>query len=293
MVTYVARPNPRQKHESILKPMAVSTFRHSTTLAAALVSTLSVACNKPNKPTASNTPSSATSSSLPPVAPTITAAPGATSATLSPRTNANGVLNPYDDQQPKLPSHVAMQLPQPLPEPTEAQEPAQYAPANPAWPAALSPIYGSELVARVKASGKRGVLINAWASWCGPCRVEMPMLVELRNKYLERGIDVWFVSVNQSSEAEQVVQVLKERNVPKPHYVAKGIIGYFIDALSPIWQGSLPSTFLYDGNGKLRYFWGAHVFEQEITPILDDFLAGKPVDGVANVQVRKGPGGPQ
>ncbi len=182
-----------------------------------------------------------------------------------------------------------MQLPQSLLEPNDAQDPSQYAPANPAWPASLTPIYGSELVKRVKASGKRGVLINAWASWCGPCRVEMPMLVKLRETYAQRGIDVWFVSVNQSSEAEQVLAVLNERKVPLPHYVAKGLIGYFIDALSPIWQGSLPATFLYDGDGKLRYFWGAHVFEEEITPLLEDFLAGKPIDGVANVQVRKGP----
>lgn len=185
-----------------------------------------------------------------------------------------------------------MQLPQPVLEPTPAEDPAQYAEANPPWPSSLTPVYGSELVAKVKASGKRGVLINAWASWCGPCRVEMPMLLKLRETYAERGIDVWFVSVNQSSEADQVLEVLKERKVPAPHYVAKGIIGYFIDALSPIWQGSLPSTFLYDGEGKLRYFWGAHVFEEELTPVLDNFLAGKSIDGVANVQVRKGPPAP-
>lgn len=220
--------------------------------------------------------------------PTVTAlgsnAPSATAAAT--------IENPYVSDQPNASHHVAMQLPQPVLEPTPAEDPAQYVEASPPWPSSLTPVYGSELVAKVKASGKRGVLINAWASWCGPCRVEMPMLLELRETYAERGIDVWFVSVNQSSEADQVLEVIKERKVPAPHYVAKGIIGYFIDALSPIWQGSLPSTFLYDGEGELRYFWGAHVFEEELTPVLDDFLAGKSIDGIANVQVRKGPPAP-
>jgi thiol-disulfide isomerase/thioredoxin len=215
-----------------------------------------------------------------------------TPATSGFATATSTAFNPYQSEKPNTPHHLAMQLPQPLPEPTPAQDPSQYVAAEPPWPQSLIPVFGSELVGRVKAAGKRGVLINAWASWCGPCKVEMPMLVKLRDAYLERGLDVWFVSVNQSSEAAQVLQVLNERKVPGPHYVAKGIIGYFIDALSPIWQGSLPSTFLYDATGRLRYFWGAHAFEQEITPVLDDFLAGKAIDGVANVQVRKGPEGP-
>jgi thiol-disulfide isomerase/thioredoxin len=201
--------------------------------------------------------------------------------------------NPYREEKSglALPHHKAMQLAQPVLEPTPSEDPSQYAPAAPPWPDSLTPVYGSELVERIKASGKRGVLLNAWASWCGPCKVEMPMLVKLRETYKQRGIDVWFVSVNQSAEAQQVVQVLRELNVPAPHYVAKGLISYFIDALSPTWQGSLPATFLFDGTGRLRYFWGAHVFEEELEPVVEAFLAGKAVDGVANVQVRRSPEG--
>lgn len=187
--------------------------------------------------------------------------------------------------------HIPMELPQPLAEPTPEQDPSQYVPADPPWPASLTEVYGSELVEKVKevarARGVKGVLINAWASWCGPCKTEMPLLLDVRKRYADRGIDVWFVSVDKSADAEQVIAVLKERAIPEPHYVVKGRLGYFKEALSPIWKGSLPSTFLFDASGRVRYYWGAHVFEHELLPLLDDFLAGKHIDGMANYKVRR------
>ncbi len=192
--------------------------------------------------------------------------------------------------------HIAMDLPQPLAEPTPDQDPSQYVPAEPPWPGSLTEVYGSELVGKVadaaRTRGTKGVLINVWASWCGPCKTEMPMLLDIREQYAQRGIEVWFVSVDKSSEAEQVRAVLKERAVPPPHYVVKGRLGYFKEALSPIWKGSLPTTFLFDGEGRVRYYWGAHVFESELVPLLDDFLAGKKIDGMANFKVRRGPANP-
>ena len=183
---------------------------------------------------------------------------------------------------------VAMALPQPLAEPPPEQAPEQYEPANPPWPKALTPVFGSELIERVRQSDKKGVVINVWATWCGPCKAEMPLLLKVRDQYLERGIDVWFVSVDSSEHAAQVLQVAKERQVPEPHFVARGRLGYFKEALSPIWKGSLPSTFLFDAGGRVRYYWGAQILEGELTPLLDGYLAGKAIDGAANYRVRRG-----
>lgn len=213
----------------------------------------------------------------------VTAAPATENPYLPPNVNTDTEAS---DQ------HVSMELPQPLAEPSPEQDPSQYVAADPPWPASLTEVYGSELVEQVKEAarsrGVKGVLINAWASWCGPCKTEMPLLLEVRKRYAERGIDVWFVSVDKSADAEQVNAVLKERSIPEPHYVVKGRLGYFKEALSPIWKGSLPSTFLFDASGRVRYYWGAHVFEHELLPLLDDFLAGKHIDGMANYKVRRG-----
>lgn len=222
-----------------------------------------------------------------------TAPPVATAASETKPSAPNSYLTaPPDPQAAPSDVNVPMQLPQPLLEPTPEQDPSQYVPANPPWPGTLTEVYGSELIRRVKetarAKGTKGVLINAWASWCGPCKVEMPLLLDISRRYAARGIDVWFVSVDKSTEAAQVEAVLKERAVPSPHYVVKGRLGYFKEALSPIWKGSLPSTFLFDADGRLRYYWGAQVFESELVPVLDDFLEGKAIDGMANFKVRRG-----
>ena len=195
---------------------------------------------------------------------------------------------PSPSSRPLPYKNVAMILPQPLPEPSPAEAPELYEPITPPWPEPLTPVFGSEIVARVKSSGKRGVLINAWASWCGPCKVEMPLLLEIRQRYLDRGIDVWFVSVDKPEQAQRVLEVLQERKVPQPHLVARGHLGYFKEALSPIWKGSLPSTFLFDAGGRVRYYWGAQILEGELTPLLDGYLAGKAIDGAANYRVRRG-----
>jgi hypothetical protein len=50
----------------------------------------------------------------------------------------------------------------------------------------------------------------------------------------------------------------------------------------------LPASFLFDGTGKLRYFWGGEAFEAELTPIVDGLLAGKPIDGESRFDLAPG-----
>jgi thiol-disulfide isomerase/thioredoxin len=47
------------------------------------------------------------------------------------------------------------------------------------------------------------LLVDFWASWCGPCRVENPRLVKLYNQYKDKGFDILGVSLDGNSEAWQ------------------------------------------------------------------------------------------
>jgi hypothetical protein len=47
----------------------------------------------------------------------------------------------------------------------------------------------------------------------------------------------------------------------------------------------LPASFLYDGAGTLRYFWGGEAFEDEVKPVLEALVAGKPIEGEATPSI--------
>ena len=180
-----------------------------------------------------------------------------------------------------------MRLPQPVPEPEGAEE--RLALPNVPLPPGVEIVLGSEVVAATRDRRRRGTLVNVWATWCGSCEPEMPMLAAIQRRYAARGIELMVVSVDDPAQAETVLRVQHDRGIPGMVRIAHPELGDFKRALSPIWKGALPATFLFDSKGQLRYFWGAQAFEREIVPVLDGLLAGEPIDGLANFQVQGGP----
>ncbi len=55
------------------------------------------------------------------------------------------------------------------------------------------------------------VLVNFWATWCGPCKIEIPWLVELQNKYAARGFTVLGVAMDEEGKSAVAPFVRKER----------------------------------------------------------------------------------
>jgi len=90
------------------------------------------------------------------------------------------------------------------------------------------------------------VLINFWASWCGPCRQEMPILSELHDKYKTMGFTVLGINVEENSSDAR--KLLKEMPVSFP------VLFDNDSSVSKQYDvAAMPSTVLVDRDGNMRY----------------------------------------
>jgi thiol-disulfide isomerase/thioredoxin len=154
--------------------------------------------------------------------------------------------------------------------------------------ASLMPVTGPELLSAIRASGARGVVVNAWASWCTPCREELPVQKSLALNLEARGLVFVLLSLDEPDSQPNALVLLQAMGLEQPSYVAEPPVSALKEALNPAWRGMIPATFLYDGAGRLRYFWGGPVYEHELLPKLEEFLAGTLQDGQAQFEISKG-----
>lgn len=100
----------------------------------------------------------------------------------------------------------------------------------------------------LKLSDFRGdvVMINFWASWCGPCREEMPLIQDLYKKYKKLGFTVYGVNVDANPKEAQ--PLLKQSKVTFP-------VGYDMkNKVSELYKvDSMPSTVMVDRKGNMRF----------------------------------------
>jgi thiol-disulfide isomerase/thioredoxin len=133
-------------------------------------------------------------------------------------------------------------------------------------------------LAHIKSSGKKATLVNAWASWCGPCRREVPMLQALAANLKPQGVEVVLVSVDDPKDEAKAASFLEDNGITLKSYLVAENLGDFKLAINPRWPGMLPASFLFDAQGRLVHFWGGEAFEQEIVSVVDAFLAGRAIE---------------
>lgn len=121
-----------------------------------------------------------------------------------------------------------------------------------------------ELKELIKNRNGKPLLINAWATWCAPCREEFPDLVKIANEYYGQ-IDVVGISVDFPEEIDsKIIPFLKKQNADFKNYVIKVIEPEdFINLLNESWSGAIPATFIYNVKGnQVRYLIGQQSFEE-------------------------------
>jgi thiol-disulfide isomerase/thioredoxin len=131
----------------------------------------------------------------------------------------------------------------------------------------LTDITGNPL----KLSDFRGkvVMLDFWATWCGPCREEIPEIVKLQQHYGSQGFAVVGISMDDSSQSDEVVDYYKQLQMNYPVAIGN-------DRLSDLYGGviGLPTTFMIGRDGRI---YAKHVgatsvdiFEAEIKQLLAD-----------------------
>ena len=136
----------------------------------------------------------------------------------------------------------------------------------------------AQLLAAIRSRGKKGTIVNAWASWCGPCRREVPMLQALAANLRPQGVEIVLVSVDEPKDEAKAQAFLKDNAITLKSYLVEGSVADFKEGINPNWPGMLPASFLFDRSAKLVHFWGGEAFENEIVPVVESFLAGRPVE---------------
>jgi len=89
------------------------------------------------------------------------------------------------------------------------------------------------------------VLLNFWATWCEPCKIEMPWFVELQTQYAGEGLQVLGVAMDDAPQKD-IAEFARGMGVNYPVLIGKEAVG---DAYGGV--QFLPETFYIDRNGKV------------------------------------------
>lgn len=111
----------------------------------------------------------------------------------------------------------------------------------------LKTLEGQEMVL----SGLKGkvILLDFWATWCGPCRESIPHLNDLYRNYRDQGLELIGMSTDKEGDVEMVRRFVKTMAIPYP------IIMTPDDVSRKYKVTGLPTTVLIDRKGKIRERW--------------------------------------
>ena len=124
-----------------------------------------------------------------------------------------------------------------------------------------------ELVSSADFSGKT-MLINFWATWCGPCRQEMPMLMDLQRNYESVGLQVIGIALD---DAHSVRSFVETYGISYPILVGSADVFAASTAYGNE-EGVLPYSVLVDKTGVVRWQHAGIIQHEKITSLLSDLL---------------------
>src|SRR5262245_19941206 len=105
-----------------------------------------------------------------------------------------------------------------------------------------------------KNDGKDLLVVNVWATWCGPCVTELPEFVTMNRMYRKRDFKLVTITMDDPAKEEAALKALKDLHVSSTNY----ILGFkdrdkFAELLDKEWPGPQPHTIVIAPGGKVLY----------------------------------------
>lgn len=113
------------------------------------------------------------------------------------------------------------------------------------------------------------VVLNSWASWCAPCLVEMPVLVDAAARYAEQGVS--FVGLNALDDPTNADYFVEDLGIPFASI--QDAEGTILASLPDVPPRALPNTLILDRNGDIAARIIGPVNEPVLSTILDEVSA--------------------
>jgi thiol-disulfide isomerase/thioredoxin len=117
------------------------------------------------------------------------------------------------------------------------------------------------------------LVVNFWATWCGPCVEELPHFERLQKDYASSGVKVLLVSMDLPTQKDQrLIPFLQKNKIDSEVCVlADSDADTWIPLMDPNWDGQLPATFIIKGNTKTSYLSNFETFG-ELEALVRPFL---------------------
>lgn len=126
-------------------------------------------------------------------------------------------------------------------------------------------------VVDVKDFKGKTIFLNVWATWCGPCRIEMPSIQKLYDKVDKENIVFIMLAVDDRKQFDKVVNFVKEKEYTFPVYVPHEFLP------EQLMVRTIPTTFVISGDGKIatKETGAANYDTDDFKKFLEELNAGK------------------
>jgi len=131
-----------------------------------------------------------------------------------------------------------------------------------------------QLFEKVNQTNDQLIVVNFWATWCGPCVEEMPHFVELNEKYKDNpNFKLLFVSMDRAKQLDKVHQFIIDYKMNAEVVLLDDNkrMNEWIPKVDASWNGNIPVTVLYQ-NAEKVHFVGAAIESKELEELIKTYI---------------------